>query len=291
MNDKHFYLTLPSNSSKKYYGSQKPNDYKTKLDHAISLDPELWEVGLAQISYPKSYPNLPKTMFYVGYPSHAHKPGPFHTGEPAHSVFTTRDFGGTRFLTPRHLIRDLQKDIRDILPEDMAQGIKVKYDDIANRMKIHLQKDFSLWLHDPLGTMLGLSSKVATRVPLSAEVNKKGFLLPNMDDYSPLDDVDYAVTAPYTVNVDRLIPTINVYCDLVQQQIVGDAYVQMLRALTVPDSTGDMVTHKFTNVHYVNLQTGNFEAVRIMMVDCYGKKVDFQHGDVITKLHFKRKTS
>ena len=285
MNGTHFYLTLPSNSSKKFYGKQHPSNYKTKLDHVVSLDPELWEVGLAQISYPKSWPNLPNTSFYIGYPSPEFKPR-----EQAHSVFSTKNFGGTRYLTPRHLVRDLQKDIRDLLPSAAEQAIKIKYDEVSNRAKFTLQKDYSLWMHDPLGKMLGLSSKVASRVQMMDVSNRRGYLLPELSTYYPENQEEISVVTPYTVHVDRIIPTIYVYCNLVQQQIVGDSYVQLVRTLSVPDTTSDMVTQKFTNIHYVNLQTGTFESVEIAMVDPLGKNIDFQHGDVITKLHFKRKT-
>ena len=50
-----------------------------------------------------------------------------------------------------------------------------------------------------------------------------------------------------------------------------------------------MITNKFTNIHYVNLQTGNFEAIGITMADSLGEPIDFKHGDVIVKLHFRRK--
>ena len=53
------YLTLPSNSSKKYYGKQETTHYFTKLHGIVTLDPSEWMVGLAEITYPKSYDSLP----------------------------------------------------------------------------------------------------------------------------------------------------------------------------------------------------------------------------------------
>ena len=118
---------------------------------------------------------------------------------------------------------------------------------------------------------------------------KKGYLLPDITgDYDPEADENLTVT-PYTIDVNRLTPTIYVYCSLIQQQHVGDAYVQLLRTITVPGGGSELVTLKYTNVHYANLQTGNFEAIEIGLSDSLGAPIDFKHGDVIVKLHFKRK--
>ena len=50
----HFYRTLPSNSSMNYYPENTLTKYVTKLHSSMSLDGE-WEVGLAEISFPRSW--------------------------------------------------------------------------------------------------------------------------------------------------------------------------------------------------------------------------------------------
>ncbi len=109
----------------------------------------------------------------------------------------------------------------------------------------------------------------------------------NIDAQSVLRD------AAYTVDVDRLLPTIYVYCDLVEEQLMGNTYAQLLRTVDVPPwdglGGGDVVTQEFKHVHYINIQTGNFESVQIKLYDPRGNPVDFKHGNVTTKLHFKKK--
>ena len=48
----HFYVTLPSDSSSYYFPSNIIANFKTKLATPIELQPEKWEVGLVEISYP-----------------------------------------------------------------------------------------------------------------------------------------------------------------------------------------------------------------------------------------------
>ena len=52
-----FYLTLPSNSSEKYYPDNTLTHFITKLHNDLSLDGE-WEVGLADIMYPRNWYNV-----------------------------------------------------------------------------------------------------------------------------------------------------------------------------------------------------------------------------------------
>ena len=51
-----FYLTLPSNSSMKYYPENTVAQFTTKLNNMIELDGD-WEVGLAEISVPSKVEN------------------------------------------------------------------------------------------------------------------------------------------------------------------------------------------------------------------------------------------
>ena len=70
------------------------------------------------------------------------------------------------------------------------------------------------------------------------------------------------VRAHHPVNVDRLIPVIYVYCDLIERQQVGDSYVQLLRTLPTQSGVwGDLITETFDNIHYGGVERGSFEMV------------------------------
>ena len=55
----HFYLTLPSNSSHQFFQDNTMTDFITKLSSTIELTNE-WEVGLAEIMFPRSWYTIPK---------------------------------------------------------------------------------------------------------------------------------------------------------------------------------------------------------------------------------------
>ena len=55
----HFYLTLPSNSSMKYYPDNTLTHYTTRLQLPMELSGD-WEVALTEITFPKSWFTIPK---------------------------------------------------------------------------------------------------------------------------------------------------------------------------------------------------------------------------------------
>src|SRR2546425_12996104 len=55
----HFYLPLPSNSWQEYFPGNTKTEFTTKLASTIELTNE-WEVGLAEIMFPRSWYAVPK---------------------------------------------------------------------------------------------------------------------------------------------------------------------------------------------------------------------------------------
>ena len=280
MNDRHFYLTLPSNSSVDYFGPQKPCSYKTKLEHVVSLDPELWEVGLAELDYPRSWNNVPKCVFRITYPLRRASSDAIRRGD--YTVLVNVRFGGTRYVSGRQLVRDLHAAVQESTLERDAGAISLRYDEIGHRVIISVKENFKFWVQDVLGETLGLNSRAASKTTLRGGL--QGYELPR----APQTGLS-VTSSPYTVNVDRLIPTVYVYCSIVRQQYVGDSYVQLLRYVAVPETPDDVSSNKFNNVHYGNLQTGTFESLEVKLTDSRGIPIDFKHGDVIVKLHFRKK--
>ena len=99
------------------------------------------------------------------------------------------------------------------------------------------------------------------------------------------------IVAPYCMDLNRGLHTFFVYCDIVQHQLVGDANVPLLRTVAVKGHSGDVVDRSFDNVHYLGLSRSTFQEIHVHITDDTGKVIPFEHGRVIVKLHFKKKSS
>ena len=284
-----FYLTLPSNSSKKYYGKQETAHYFTKLHGSVTLDPAEWMVGLAEITYPKSYDSIPACNFVA----HKHLEQPSALGRPWITADCTMP--ARRYISPPDLIREW----RDVFKQNIhhvhfRDKIKLSFDKTSQRCSFEFAPGgYTLTLSDPLAISLGFDKDDGDPV-WNSKNERYGIRIPKREPSENTlvnRDGRIMVLAHHSVSVDRIIPVIYVYCDLIERQRVGDAYVPLLRTLTVPIKPEDeLVTETFHNVHYTGLERGTFETVEIQLVDHLGINIPFQTGDVIVKLHFKRKT-
>ena len=284
-----FCLTLPSNSSKKYYGKQETAHYFTKLHGSVTLDPSEWMVGLAEITYPKSYDNIPACDFV------AHEDLGLPAGQRAPRITADCTMQARCYISPQDLIREW-KDVfqQNIHYAHFREKIKLSFNKTSQRCSFEFTPGgFSLILSNPLAISLGFEKDVGDPV-WNGKNEHIGIRIPKMEpseDTVVNRDGRVLVLAHHPVNVDRLIPMMYIYSDLVECQRVGDAYVPLLRTLTVPvKPVGELVTETFHNVHYCGVERGTFESVEIQLVDRLGINIPFQTGDVIVKLHFKHKT-
>lgn len=276
-------MTLPSNSSHAYYGSQPTNEYRTRLYSQITLPPQEWEVGLAEFSYPRSWACLPNATFEVWGPSTDGQYASNHLG-----VFVVPD---TRYDSPVHLTNAINGVIGDRGPTFPRGGSGDE-----NRLKVEVTATGHCQFKLPKGCMVMLSGELAN--PLGFGSEKKVFLSRGSRVEWKIESAHTRVyvtdkrviKSPFVVKVDRLVSDLYLYADIVERQRVGDALVPLLR--TVADTsarTGEIVTADFRQIHYLPLRIGSFESIDIKVTDTLGRPVRFLYGDIVVKLHFRRK--
>lgn len=259
----HFYVTLPSNSSERYYGRQTPGHYYTRLATPLHVDPEDYEVGLAEISMPNTRYNVP--AFHLTYT--------VMTTNPPRELRLSMKEG--HYKSVKHLISRLNRTIRKTIhiSAELPQN-KFEYDDVTGRVTCYAAAGFQVEFEDTLGILLGFGNSKITK--LAYEDQHK----------------ENSLTGEFEANINRLNETLMIYSDIISPQIVGDHLVPLLRHIAhVPERRGDsdIVQERFTHVHYVALQRAVIESIEIYYADSTGKEPTFQSGASVAKLHFRRK--
>ena len=278
-----FCVTLPSNSSYAYYGSQPTNKYRTRLHSHITLPPEDWEVGLAEFSYPRSWACLPNAAFEVWGPGKSDS----RYASNYYGKFVVPD---TRYHGPQHLADAINNVIAlNVPPPPGASGDE-------NRLRVEITADGLSQFKLPKGHMMLLSGELSN--PLGFGSEKGAFLCRGTKAAWMVETTKLRVfitekriiKSPFVVKVDRLVSDLYLYADIVERQLVGDVLVPLLR--TVADTSsrvGEIVTADFRQIHYLPLRIGSFESVDIEVTDTLGRPVRFLFGDITVKLHFRRK--
>jgi hypothetical protein len=79
-----------------------------------------------------------------------------------------------------------------------------------------------------------------------------------------------------------------IYCDLVEQQIVGNTLSPLLDVVSAEGTFSEMTRVDILDPHYVPVLRKDFESIEIAIRDDAGQPVNFKYGRVLVKLHFRR---
>ena len=139
-----FYVTLPSDSSLKYFPDNKISNFITQLPTPINLSGE-WEVGLSEIIYPHSWFNVNeyRNSFVFGIPD----------GNITRNVIKAIPPGSYES------INDILKAMNDILFHDK---VYLGFNKATKKVKITVKDGFSITFNDGLKQLLGFTSETIT---------------------------------------------------------------------------------------------------------------------------------
>ena len=147
---------------------------------------------------------------------------------------------------------------------DAAQhNIIITLDRYTGRVKIEVREGAFIYFDDYLFRMLGLKYNKVSE---------------NVEGHLPVD-------------VNGGFYGLYVYCDIVENHLVGDVSAPLLRIVPVQKSgvtQGDVIAHTFSTPHYVPVKRKNFENIQMDIRTDTGEKVPFQHGKLTTTLHFRK---
>lgn len=257
----HFYLTLPSNASMQLNPNNTAAKYKTELSSAIELSGD-WEAALVEISYPRTFYNI-------------------NDNECRMDLWETRTVvepdGGvgdicsctTRVLPKGYYssVSDVISRIHDLFTEDGFQiAFTLKYDESIGRVVLFVHSPKAIRMSSVLANILGFS-----RRNFNSDVKYESNLTP---------DIRRGITSMY------------VYCDVIEQVVVGDTKVQLLRTLPLVCDSEISINHQtFVNPIYVPVQKKHFDSIEINIITDSGDAVPFTVGKSIAVVHFRRSSN
>ena len=286
-----FYLTLPSNSSLKYYPDNNASHFITKLPQTQALNGE-YEVGLAEIQFSNNYLNVRESQVYFTYKgpekavSRKRKKkitslprdvmgfmkavGEIHESlqqenseEPEAEGYVGPnivkcEMNAGLYESNKHFVSELNK-----LAEILGKRVKFHYNAASKKASVTLYEDSGVMrLSDDLYHILKLPSTVTGVGTFEAE---------------------------HMMDLDQSFKSVFVYSDLVHPRPVGDVVVPLLRTLPPIDKTQETVHHLFEKPHYIPLGRFQFDTVEILLTTDKGEQIAFVNGHTIATLHFRRR--
>lgn len=264
-----FQVTLPSNASLKTFPENKPHNYTTLLASPIDLD-GTWEVALVDIQYPNNWNNFrDRTVvrMLVGKT----------VGNNFQKLVKTFTIDEQNFPTIEDLIFKFNTDSKKVFGDLNAAGIELYLNKAENRVCAENK------LRDYTFAEFGTSPKTMMDI--------MGFQTSIIRP--PAENKDYHVTqmktaerAPQFENV----PSMYIYTDIIQYQMVGDVKAPLLGVLPVKGSMNEQVFWNFNPPYYIPINRNSIPTIQIRLCTETGLPFPIAgDGKVICRLHFRRR--
>ena len=261
----HYYLTLPSNSSQEYFPDNTKTEFTTKLSSTIELSNE-WEVGLAEIMFPRSWYTVPKAGAVIVVNCHGcdrewksditwklqHDE---ELPEEEDYIVKIKLRGGF-YKTMEDIVQELNLTVvKAFAAADLDKTLNppiFNYKAITRRVHVTMPAGMSIEFSTPLESILGLTQAQGRMCNSTQErLTIKGEL--------PCD-------------LQTGIHALYIYCDLLQFTHVGHIKAPLLRVVDSGEETGGVVTRYYERPRYVPLQKKNFDSIQIVIRDDLGEK-------------------
>ena len=252
-----FYMTLPSDSSMKYFPENKISSFVTRLPAPITLNGE-WEVGLSEIIYPHTWLNITEETNLFEYVIGKGK----HTKTKIPQGF---------YETTEELIKTMTRQIK----ENKPPLIQLNYNKNSKRVKIILKGESKLILHRGIAENLGFPP------------GNVCFETENAWENVNENEVERIVESPFVADPNALFSLLFVYSNVVSPQIVGDVQAPLLRVVNVRGKPGEIISSQYDRPHYLPVSQKYFQTIEIEIKSVTGKPVPFERGKVIIVLHFR----
>lgn len=275
-----FYLTLPCNV-KGVFHENVLSDYITHLPRTIELE-DKWEVALVEFHFTKSWYNVEKE-FMIGVTNASRS---FH-------IYTTERITPGKY-TAEFLISEINR-LLISLKDESIKPPKVILDRASNRVKIETGYTKKIKAEmvvpvfdDELYDMLGLSTKRTNEYHIN---ENDPYTDDQLESIVPIDKV--IIKGPMfgerPFDDECGIHSIFVYCDVVEENLIGDSSVQCLRVCSLPKADfGKTINLSFEQPHYLPLSKRSFNTIRVTLKDKTNQQIRFQFGETLIKLHFKK---
>ena len=274
----HFYLTLPSNSSEKYYPDNTLANFKTKLHNDVALSGE-WEVALVDIMYPRNWYNVSDQYLRISCNgcmrmTPAPTPGEkyptdieIHVGIPSGYYFSMIE-----------LVEAIRTQITKAFRRPIAAWSggggteryveeaywpRIKYNAHNKKVVLTVQPQMTITFSDQLQRILAIE-------PFT------------------FSDAEMTVKSSNTCDIEGGLHAIYVYCDVLECVPVGDTVAPLLRIVQVNGVQGEMTHIQYDQPRYAPLQKKKFDTIEIDIRDDAGEKILFDSGKLIVTLHFRK---
>ncbi len=253
-----FIVTIPNNSSERYYPDNSQNHFKIYLPHELSFETK-YEVALLEVTYNQYFYNLIDQTITITYVKSNQR-----------KIIKINLVDGY-YPNIEKLIEEINDTIQtnSSIHKTIKSKLNIDYSSLTKKATFTIKSNVNL-------IVLTISEKLAKLF---------GIELNDNNEY----ETTQSFTSNYPCDVFRGLHSMYVYTNIIERQIVGDSLVPLLRIIGIDNKNNDEhVTVRFNNLRYLPVSLNNIRTIEIDLRNEYGDRLPFQSGTVIVSLHFRK---
>lgn len=285
------FIIIPSNTPSNTSSTpNKTSHFKVQLEKPLEIDAEQWEVALLEINYPYSWGEVINSKDCI------YRIGTLENNErirehwenykyldkwEKYKYFDSQFWGFTGWNACNKVIVNVYYSIKEMLAflnDARPNGFKGDFSIGSEELVLlRLKTNDIIEMKSYLAELLGFDRTVYSYL--------------DGDQVGEGNDT-YMVTAERKPDKRAGMYNMFIYCNLVNEMLVGNRMVKLLRTLAVnPNQAGEYVTQVFHPLRYMKLSSSFFQEIEILITDDLGEPVKFLWGKCIVHLHLRRKKS
>ena len=86
----------------------------------------------------------------------------------------------------------------------------------------------------------------------------------------------------------RSTPSLYIYCDIIEDNIVGDVRAKLLSTVPVIGEQSDTINIAFAKLYYHPVRPGYISDVELVICDDAGEKIQFGPAKTVIVLHLRK---
>ena len=258
-----FYITLPSNVVNPSF-KNKANHYKTHLPTELDLKGK-WQCALSEISFDKKWKTVQEDTKVI-LTRYVEVRGAMTLMDTEIKV----DAG--YYITPHDYFTTFMERFEAFtvtMPgfEHYYKSIKLEFEEVTGKITLQVEGIVRWYLRfeEKIWRMIGL---------------------PTLDYLSFVPPLTICVWTPPAEMLST--PCLYVYCDVIEDNIVGNVRAKLLRTVAVSGQHHSRVNHIYTMPYYHPVRPGYISDIEIKICDGEGEKIKFGRSNTILVLHFRQ---
>ena len=274
-----FYLTLPSNSSIKYFPNNKAQHFTTQLPQEIDLNGE-WEIGLAEIQFTNTYINVGEGDVWLTYTTPSLE---YQKQKVPLEINPIKALSGrviyTRPHTHRMEMRGGVYESNEAFVEELNHQIKDdNVDGFGKKNKHHMSVNYNKRTKIAKLNVAEVDAVVDMSLSL-----RRILALPSSGHFTGRRHR----AGDGVMDLNQGFKSIFVYCDLASPRPAGDVMAPLLRTLPITPHTSATYHQIYNKPHYTPLNRSHFSTVEIVLSTDTGNNLTFTSGHTVVTLHLR----